>query len=121
MASGTTNTATYAPAAHHCKFYNHNTYTTGTDSLGWYLPSAGEMQLIYGNRVELNNTLYELRTKNNRNTTLLNSSSDWTSTEYDNSYAWYYYYYGSNSTYLSYSGSKTSYYYARPVILFPLP
>ena len=115
MASGTTNTATYAPAAHYCKFYNHNTYTTGTDSLGWYLPAAGEMQLIYGNRVELNNTLYELNKRDNRNT-LLTNNSYWTSTEYNDNYAWYLY----NIGYLTYT-SKYASYYARPVIQFPLP
>ena len=115
-AAGSTNTASHAPVAHYCKFYNHNTYNTGTDSLGWYLPAAGEMQLIYGNRVELNKTLTKLRTQSTKNT-LLTNSSYWTSTEYNNSYAWYLY----STGYLYYYGSKTTTYYARPVIQFPLP
>jgi len=114
--AGGTNTASYAPAAHYCKFYNHNTYGFGTDSLGWYLPAAGEMQLIYGNRVELNKTLTKLRSQSTKNI-LLSNSNYWTSTEYNNSYSWYLY----NTGYLYYYGNKTSSYYARPVIKFPLP
>jgi hypothetical protein len=116
MASGTDNTVTYAPAAHYCKFYNHLTYNTGTDSLGWYLPAAGEMQLMYGKRVELNKTLTLLRTRDTRNT-LLNNSSYWTSTEQNNTFAWYLYQTG----YLYNNNNKYRTLRARPVIQFPLP
>ena len=116
LASGTNNTATYAPAAHYCKFYNHHTYTTGTDSLGWYLPAGGELRLIHANRVELNKTLTQLYNQDPRNT-LLNKDKYWSSTEYDDNKAWVVFYNG-----FFHQRNKTdSYYYARPVIQFPLP
>ena len=113
IASGGENTATYAAAAHYCKYYNHNTYTIGNDSLGWYLPAAGELILIYGNRVELNKTLTLLRTQDTRNT-LLYSNMYWSSTEYNDSHAWFWRNFFENNY-------KSSFYYARPVIQFPLP
>ena len=113
IASGSENTATYAAAAHYCKYYNHNTYAIGNDSLGWYLPAAGELILIYGNRVELNKTLTLLRTQDTRNA-LLDSHMYWSSTEYNDSHAWFWRNFFENNY-------KSSFYYARPVIQFPLP
>ena len=111
-----TNTATNAPAAHYCKLYNHNTYKVGTDSLGWYLPSAGEMQIIYCNRVALNNTLNKLNELDSRNTSLT-AGHYWTSTEYNNNASWYFH----SGGYLQYNGTKTSGYNVRAMIQFPLP
>ena len=111
------NTASYAPAAHYCYYYNHTNYSTGSNHQGWYLPAAGEMALVYSNRVELNKTLNLLRTLNTQ-TRLLSNSSYWTSSEYSTYYAWFI----SNSGYLNYNNYKyNNYYYARPVIQFPLP
>ena len=113
MASGTDNTVFYAPAAHYCKFYNHLTYNMGTNSLGWYLPAAGELQLIYSHRVELNKTLTLLSTQNYR-TRPLYTGPYWSSTEYDNQKAWCL-----DNGLLS--TSKTRNHDTRPVIQFPLP
>ena len=110
------NTASYVPAAHHCYYYNHTTYGTGTQPQGWYLPAAGEMILIYGNRIELNKTLNKLRTQNTNNTLLYNNTY-WTSSEYNNNYAWYFL----NTGNLNYTYKNNNNYYARPVIQFPLP
>ena len=41
------------PAADYC--YNYS--TTGTNKGDWYLPAAGELQLIYNNKSTLNNSL----------------------------------------------------------------
>lgn len=113
----TTNTATNAPAAHYCKFYNHNTYKLGTDSLGWYLPAAGEMLLIYANRVQLYKTLNKLKEEHDSRTALITPTGYyWTSTGCNNSNAWYFH----SSGYLA-NGAKTSAYNVRPVIKFPLP
>lgn len=112
-----TNTATNAPAAHYCKFFNHNTYKVGTDSLGWYFPSAGEMQIVYSNRTALNNTLNKLKELDSRNTLLSSSGNYWTSTEYNNNASWYFH----SSGYLQYNGTKTSVGNVRAMIKFPLP
>ena len=104
-------------AAYHCMYYNHNTFTTGTDSLGWYMPSAGEMTLVYGNRVELNSTLLQLK-PTYPGTSLLSDGRYWTSTEYNDSgfdYAWV------NQNGQTTGMDKWGYYYVRPLIKFLIP
>jgi len=54
---------TYVPPAYYCYYYDHNTLTTGTVHLGWYLPAVGEMQLLYNSRGPVNTTLTKLRSK----------------------------------------------------------
>ena len=110
------NTASYAPAAHYCYYYNHTNYSTGSNHQGWYLPAAGEMTLIYSNRIQLNNTLSKLRAISTQNT-LLTNGNYWTSTEYSTSNAWYLL----NTGYLfNLTKTSTSTTYARPVIKFVL-
>ena len=53
--------STKAPAAYRCYNYNPLTQTTGTDSKGWYLPSAGEVSLWYAHRLAINRTMALLK------------------------------------------------------------
>ena len=54
---------TYAEAAYFCHYYDHSTMTVGTDSLGWYLPAAGELYWISATRPEVNSTIEKLQSK----------------------------------------------------------
>lgn len=75
-----------APAAYHCYYYDHRTENVGPTHLGWYMPSCGEMNLLYMNRFDVNTSLAKL-SKNS----LLNGGY-WGSTgeEYNNhSSTWY--------------------------------
>ena len=49
--------ATNAPAAHNCYFYDHITGSVGSIAKGWYLPSAGQMNLLYANRGYFNKAI----------------------------------------------------------------
>ena len=51
---------TNAPAAYYAYYYDHTIQSTGTEPLGWYLPSAGEINLLIGSRTEVNSTLNKL-------------------------------------------------------------
>lgn len=46
-----------APAAYYCYFYDPFYQSTGTIPLGWYLPSAGELNYCYANRITINESL----------------------------------------------------------------
>lgn len=57
---------THAPAAFACFYYDHESCytggsTTGMDTLGWYLPGAGELYLYFVRRDIVNSTLYKLK------------------------------------------------------------
>ena len=112
-AKGTLNEA----AAYHCMYYDPSTFTTGTDSTAWYMPSLGEMQLIYASRIALNNTLSQLQTTNS-NIMPLQQGTYWTSTEYNDpgfDYAW------TMENAKLVGKDKYGYYYVRPMIRFTLP
>ena len=50
-----------APAAYYCYHYDAQLHTVNSlQSSGWYLPSMGELNLIFGNRVAVNATLEKL-------------------------------------------------------------
>jgi len=49
-----------APAAYYCYFYDHTTKNVGTAPLGWWMPSFGELALLFASQVAVNNTLYRL-------------------------------------------------------------
>ena len=105
-------------AAYHCMYYNHATFDTGTDSLGWYMPSLGEMMFVYANSVEINRTLSQLQSTNNSIKPLPgNPNLHWTSTEHDNyNNAWCVSNTGTVARY-----DKYGYYNVRPMIKFTLP
>ena len=69
---------TAAPAAYYAYYYNHNTFSTGTEHFGWFLPGLGELSLLFANRLEVNATLVKLSKKNSSIKTLRNGGSSWT-------------------------------------------
>lgn len=60
-----------------CYLYNPITNDDGPNPNGWYLPAAGEMMLVYANRVQINNTLIKLGKSE-----IQSGWPFWTSTEY---------------------------------------
>jgi len=46
-----------SPAAYACFYYDHTTLSTGTDSLGWYMPALGELFQLWASRPEVNYSL----------------------------------------------------------------
>jgi len=56
-----------APAAYHCYYYDHRTENVGPTHLGWYMPSCGEMNLLYMNRFDVNTSLAKLSKNSLRN------------------------------------------------------
>ena len=87
-----------------------NSYKTeGTQAGDWYLPAAGELNAIYGNKDVLNITLGKI------GGTKLGTDWHWSSSEYSYNDAWY----------LSFSGGGVRYntknydnFYVRPVLAF---
>lgn len=80
-----TNTAQYAPG--YCNLYSRaNANGKGLTAGKWWLPSLGEMFMIYANMTKINYAL-----------SLINGAAQlvedwyWTSTEYSATYAWYLY------------------------------
>ena len=50
-----------APAAFFCYYYDPLTQTVDTaEARGWYMPSMGELNLVFGNRAQVNKTLSRL-------------------------------------------------------------
>lgn len=50
-----------APAAYYCYYYDSSTHGINpSEPTGWYMPSMGELNLIFGNRVAVNSTLAKL-------------------------------------------------------------
>ena len=80
---------TNAPAAYYCYYYNHVTCSLGTVHQGWFLPSAGQLNLLHANRGTVNRSLKKLAAKNSRIKILDNSKEYWTSTESFTSAVWH--------------------------------
>lgn len=80
-----TNTAAYAPGF--CNLYSRaNANGKGLTAGKWWLPSVGEMMMIYANMTKIN---YALSLINGA--TQLAETWYWTSTEHSAAYAWYLY------------------------------
>lgn len=77
----------HAPAAKFCFYYDANTLQVGSAPKGWYMPSLGEMNVLYINRLKVNRTLRKLAEQNS-NVMPMSSSGYWTSTVYNNGNAW---------------------------------
>jgi hypothetical protein len=78
-----TNTASYAPGW--CNLYSRtNSKGVGLTAGKWWLPSVGEMMMIYANMQKVNYALGLIT-----NATQLVENWYWTSTENGSSYAWY--------------------------------
>ena len=81
--SAVTNTASYAPGF--CNLYSRaNANGKGLTAGKWWLPSLGEMMMIYANMTKIN---YALSLINGA--TQLQEDAYWTSTEDSATYAWY--------------------------------
>jgi len=80
--SAVTNTASYAPGF--CNLYSRtNANSQGLTAGKWWLPSLGEMMMIYANMTKIN---YALSLINGA--TQLQEDAYWTSTEGSAAYAW---------------------------------
>lgn len=100
----------YAPGF--CSLYSRtNANGKGLTAGKWWLPSAGELMLMYSNMRKINHCLSLIA-----GATQLPETAHWSSTEYSSTYAWYLYFsYGG----LNYWGPKVSYQRrVRPVSAF---
>ncbi|MCR4872192.1 MAG: hypothetical protein K5885_01470 [Bacteroidales bacterium] len=79
-----------APAAYYAYYYDHRTQRVGTDSLGWYLPSCGELSLAYSQQSVVNKTLNMLAAQYNAMPLDVSNKDNnyWSSTEATNTNAW---------------------------------
>ena len=97
--SAVTNTASYAPGF--CNLYSRaNANGQGLTAGKWWLPSLGEMMMIYANMTKIN---YALSLINGA--TQLVEDAYWTSTEDSATYAWLL---RLNNGYATYYGTKAS-------------
>jgi len=103
--SGHTNSA-----AKLCEDYTNTDYGTGVYS-DWYLPSIAELNHLWNNFYEVQKALTN---DGNAGTTPLSQNVYWSSSEYNNSLAWYFFFnYGSTRNY-----NKDNAYYVRAVRAF---
>ena len=80
--SAVTNTASYAPGF--CNLYSRaNAHGKGLTAGKWWLPSLGEMMMIYANMTKINYALSHIN-----GATQLVEDAYWTSTENSATYAW---------------------------------
>lgn len=101
-----------APAARYCYYFDHNTLQEGTLHTGWYMPSLGELNKLYVNRLAVNKTLMWMAGQDSRIRPLA-SSCYWSSTVLTNANAWVL----TNAGNIT-SGTIGTAYCARPVITF---
>lgn len=77
-----TNTAAYAPG--YCKLYSRaNSKGKGLTAGYWWLPSVGELLMMYANKAKINYALSLIKGAQQ-----LDTSWYWSSTEYSPAYAW---------------------------------
>ena len=97
------------PAADYC----YNYVTAGTKKGDWYLPAAGELQLIYDNKTTLNKSLRKV------SGIYLISDFYWSSSEQNRASAWPLHFVVELwSSRLKSGGGVTSYSYVCPVLAF---
>ena len=96
------NTSSYAPG--YCNLYSRtNANGYGLTAGKWWLPSLGEMLMIYANMTKINYALSLIT-----GATQLSENWYWTSTEYSAAYAWLLYL---SSGYVTNGGAKASHTY----------
>lgn len=78
---------THAPAVKYCYYFDPHTLHPLTSNTGWYMPSVGEMNLLYSRRLDVNNTLRKMAGQRD-DIVLLSNSNYWTSTIFDQNNAW---------------------------------
>ena len=99
------------PAAEYCTSYKPSTVYQDEDWYGagqWFLPSMKELKTLYNSMEVVNASLQRV------NATTLSSSHYWSSTEYDNGYAWKLH----MGIGLQINYYKNYNYYVRPVLAF---
>lgn len=107
--STVTNTASYAPGF--CNLYSRlNTNGFGLPAGKWWLPSMGEMMMIYANMLKVNYALSLIS-----GATQLVEDAYWTSTEFSATGAWYL---GLNDGGMYYGTKATTAGHVRPVSAF---
>jgi hypothetical protein len=77
----------HAPAASYCYYYDHNTFREGNMPIGWHIPSMGELNMLYANRLKINETLRMLSEMDSR-VIPMSSPGYWSSTAYDGGSFW---------------------------------
>ena len=78
-----TNTVSYAPG--YCRAYSRaNSKGKGLTAGYWWLPSVGELLMMYANKLKINYALSLIK-----GAQLLDTSWYWSSTELSSAYAWY--------------------------------
>lgn len=101
-----TNTSTYAPGF--CNLYSRvNIKGNGLTGGKWWLPSAGEMMMIYANLNRINNCLSLIS-----GATLIPAKTHWTSSDRSYAYAWHLDFY---QGLLTYSDKDKNNFCVRPV------
>ena len=95
----------YCPAFEYVNSYK----TEGTQAGDWYLPALGELNAIYGNKDALDITLGKI------GGTKLGTDRYWSSSEYDDSYAWTLDFYSGD---VGYKEKDYHPYLVRPVLAF---
>lgn len=105
-----TNTVSYAPG--YCRAYSRaNSKGKGLTAGYWWLPSVGELLMMYANKLKINYALSLIK-----GAQLLDTSWYWSSTEFSSAYAWYLSFGGG---YLRYWGDKVGVKrHVRPVSAF---
>lgn len=84
--SHVTNTAAYAPG--YCRLYSRaNSNGKGLTAGYWWLPSAGELLMMYANKAKINYALSLIKGAQQ-----LDTNWYWSSTEVSPAYAWYLYF-----------------------------
>lgn len=113
----------YAPAAYYCYYYNENSGIvdpSNPEGWGWYLPSMGELNLLFGNRVAVNATLKKLK-EAGWNAEEMDSGTSYyvSSSEKDNSNCWHNDYSGHfNPHFKTNSKTKSNTHIVRPSLDF---
>lgn len=104
-----TNTAEYAPG--YCNLYSRpNANNAGLTAGKWWLPSMGELLMIYANLHKINHALALINGSNP-----LSEAAYWSSTEISAARAWYL---SLNSGLMNASNKATNRVYVRPVSAF---
>jgi len=80
-------------AANDCAQYTNPEYGTGIFS-DWYLPTLGQLIKLYNSLYEVNKAL---ETDGNNSTIIIYKTVFWSSTEYNNLYAYYYDFHGGSN------------------------
>ncbi|MBP5650355.1 MAG: hypothetical protein J6X01_04685 [Bacteroidales bacterium] len=103
-----------APAAYYCYYYNAlSKLVEPNNPTGWYLPSMGELNLLFGNRVVVNDALEKIEARSGTKVLNKNKTYYLSSSEQSNSKCWHNDYSGHFATHV-----KSEKHVVRPSISF---